>query len=109
MRALVAGWFSWEKYTATAGDLMACDVACDWLRQAGLPFDVALAPPFTGGVDWRTVDPAAPTCPSTYKPAPRIGESPTRPGIFHASPLVVVTPQISPLVLTPLQLIVPYR
>src|SRR5215468_1300681 len=55
----------------------------------------------------RPVDPAAPTSPSTYKPAPMIGESPTRPGIFHASPLVVVTPQISPRALTALQLIVP--
>jgi hypothetical protein len=58
MRALVAGWFSWERYSATAGDLMAKDVACDWLADAGLPFDVALAPPFAGGVDWRAVDPA---------------------------------------------------
>src|SRR5215217_9514743 len=55
----------------------------------------------------RPVEPAAPTEPSTYRPAPRIGESPSRPGIFHASPLVVVTPQISPRELTPLQLIVP--
>src|SRR4051812_39389270 len=53
------------------------------------------------------VEPAAPTLPSTYKPAPRIGESPTRPGIFHARPLVVVTPQMSPLALIPSQLIVP--
>src|SRR6476620_5618684 len=55
------------------------------------------------------VEPAAPTPPSTYKPAPRIGESPTRPGIFHARPLVVVTPQTSPFALTALQLIVPCR
>src|SRR5215211_2729334 len=55
----------------------------------------------------RPVEPAAPTSPSTYRPAPRIGESPSRPGIFHASPLVVVVPLISPLALTPLQLIVP--
>jgi Polysaccharide pyruvyl transferase len=59
MRALVAGWFSWEKYAATAGDLMACDVACEWLREAGLPFDVACAPPFPDGVDWRIVDSSA--------------------------------------------------
>src|SRR5712691_11640704 len=57
----------------------------------------------------RPVDPAAPTAPSTYRPAPRIGESPARPGIFHASPLVVVTPQISPLALTPSQLMVPQK
>src|SRR5262249_858151 len=35
------------------------------------------------------------------------GESPTRPGIFHASPEVVVTPEISPPALTARQLIVP--
>jgi hypothetical protein len=38
-----------------------------------------------------------------------MGESPTRPGIFHASPLVVVTPQISPLGLRPSQLMVPQK
>jgi hypothetical protein len=57
MKALVAGWFSWEMYSATAGDLMACEVACDWLREAGHSYDVALAAPFRGGVDWRQVDP----------------------------------------------------
>src|ERR1017187_4890970 len=36
-----------------------------------------------------------------------IGESPTRPGIFHASPLVVVVPDISPLAFSARQLIVP--
>src|SRR6266481_3931627 len=55
----------------------------------------------------RPVEPAAPTSPSTYRPAPRIGESPTRPGIFQANPLVVVTPAICPLALIALQLIVP--
>src|SRR6185295_8798593 len=55
----------------------------------------------------RPVDPAAPTSLSTYSPAPRIGESPARPGILNASPLVVVTPQISPFALMPSQLIVP--
>jgi hypothetical protein len=34
-------------------------VACEWLRDAGREYDVALAPPFAGGVDWRAVDPAA--------------------------------------------------
>ena len=58
MRTLVTGWFSFEMYGATAGDLMARDVACDWLRAAGHDYDIALAPPFTGGVDWRTVDPS---------------------------------------------------
>ena len=58
MKTLVMGWFSFEMYGATAGDLMARDVVCEWLRDAGHEFDIALAAPFTGGVDWRTVDPA---------------------------------------------------
>jgi len=57
-KTLVAGWFSFELMGATAGDLLARDVACDWLRRAGHDFDIALAAPFSGGVDWRQVDPA---------------------------------------------------
>jgi hypothetical protein len=57
VRALVAGWFSFEQMGATAGDLMAAGVVEDWLREAGVPFDRAVARPFTGGVDWRAVDP----------------------------------------------------
>jgi hypothetical protein len=57
MRALVTGWFSFEEMGATAGDLLASDVACKWLEQAGHAYDVALAAPFTGGVDWRGVNP----------------------------------------------------
>jgi Polysaccharide pyruvyl transferase len=56
-KALVAGWFSFEQMGASAGDLMARDLACEWLRDADCPYDVALAPPFTGGVDWTKVDP----------------------------------------------------
>jgi hypothetical protein len=56
MKTLVAGWFSFEQMGATAGDLMARDLACDWLERAGHSYDVALAPPFSGGVDWRSVD-----------------------------------------------------
>jgi Polysaccharide pyruvyl transferase len=55
---LVAGWFSFEGMGATAGDLLARDLACEWLREAGCSVEVALAPPFRGGVDWRSVDPA---------------------------------------------------
>jgi len=32
-------------------------VICGWLIEAGLEFDVAFAPPFSGGYDWRQVDP----------------------------------------------------
>jgi hypothetical protein len=57
-RVLVTGWFSWSDGAATAGDLLARDVACRWLDEAGRDFDVANAPEFGGGVDWRQVDPA---------------------------------------------------
>lgn len=58
MRVLVCGWFSFEEMGATAGDLRARDVLCGWLTDAELAFDVAVAPPFAPGVDWRLVDPA---------------------------------------------------
>jgi Polysaccharide pyruvyl transferase len=57
LKVLVAGWFSFDEMGATAGDLLARDLVCEWLGQAGRPHDVATAPPFTGGVDWRRVDP----------------------------------------------------
>lgn len=56
-KALVAGWFSFDQMGASAGDLMACDLACAWLRRAGRAYDVALAPPFEGGVSWEKADP----------------------------------------------------
>src|SRR5689334_16456498 len=56
----------------------------------------------------RPVEPAAPTVLSQYWPAPMIGESPTRPAIFHAMPLVVVTELMSPLASTAFMLIVPH-
>lgn len=57
MKTLVAGWFSFEGMGATAGDLLARDLACEWLREAGRSVEIAHAPPFSGGVDWRSVDP----------------------------------------------------
>ena len=57
MKALVTGWFSFEQMGASAGDLLARDLTCDWLRLAGWEHDVAHAPPFEGGVDWRQVSP----------------------------------------------------
>ena len=58
-RILVVGWFSQRRGgSATAGDIAACRLVCDWLRAAGLPHDVALGDPFPGGVDWERVDPA---------------------------------------------------
>jgi hypothetical protein len=58
VKTLVAGWFSFEGMGATAGDLLARDLACEWLREAGRSVEVAHAPPFSGGIDWRSVDPA---------------------------------------------------
>ncbi|MEH1819268.1 MAG: polysaccharide pyruvyl transferase family protein [Nostoc sp.] len=55
-KILVAGWFSFENCGVTAGDVMAKDVACQWLESAGYEYDVALVPPFVGGVDWRSVE-----------------------------------------------------
>ena len=57
MRAIVCGWFSLESRAATAGKLMVGELLCNWLSQAGIPADIALAPPLSGGVDWRRVDP----------------------------------------------------
>lgn len=57
MKILVAGWFSFENMGATAGDLICRALACEWLEQAGHEYDVALALPFHGGVDWSSVDP----------------------------------------------------
>lgn len=57
-KALVAGWFSFEHGHATAGDLLALDVACEWMQQAGYSYDIAYDPPFEGGVNWRSVSPA---------------------------------------------------
>ena len=59
MRVLVAGWFSFELMGASAGDLLARDVVCSWLERAGHRCDVAVTPPLSGGVDWRTADPAS--------------------------------------------------
>jgi hypothetical protein len=59
MRALVSGWFSFDFMGATAGDLLACEVVCDWLRAADCPYDVAIVPSLGVGVDWQSVDPAA--------------------------------------------------
>ena len=58
MKVLIAGWFSFPNMGATAGDLLARDVACAWLDEAGRAYDVAAAPPFDNGVDWQVVDPS---------------------------------------------------
>jgi len=54
-RALVAGWFSFPEMGATAGDLYARDLCVEWLTTAGWTADIAVAPPFSGGVRWQDV------------------------------------------------------
>ena len=58
-RVLVAGWFSFPRLGATAGDLLALEVTCGWLTEAGFAHDVAFDPTVGSGVDWRRVDPRA--------------------------------------------------
>jgi len=53
MKTLVAGWFSFEHMGASAGDLLARDVVCEWFEEAGQDYEVALDPPFEGGVRWE--------------------------------------------------------
>ncbi len=48
-KTLVIGWFSFELMGATAGDLIAKDIACDWLHKAGLAADVAVNEPTLPG------------------------------------------------------------
>jgi hypothetical protein len=59
VRVLVGGWFSFKSGSATAGDLLARDLACEWLDTAGYPYDIAVAPPFRDGIPWNEVDPGA--------------------------------------------------
>jgi len=57
MKMLIAGWFSFEQMGASAGDLLARDLVCDWLSEAGYDYDIAVAPPFQGGIAWDQADP----------------------------------------------------
>lgn len=55
---LVTGWFSWPNCSATVGDVLAADVVCRWLDEAGRVYDVARSGPLLGGVDFLRVDAA---------------------------------------------------
>jgi len=48
-RTLVIGWFSFELMGSTAGDVIAKDVACKWLRKIGIDPDVAMWEPSAPG------------------------------------------------------------
>jgi hypothetical protein len=56
-RALVAGWFSYPDGHATAGDLLASDVLCEWLTDLRIDHVVATAPPFTDGPSLSSLSP----------------------------------------------------
>jgi hypothetical protein len=58
MRILVAGWFSFENGHATAGDVLARDLACAWLDEGGYTYDIAIDPTIGHGIDIRTADPS---------------------------------------------------
>ncbi|MET3594412.1 hypothetical protein ABID26_003820 [Mesorhizobium shonense] len=58
MKILVAGWFSFARGHATAGDLLSRDVLCRWLDERSIAYNLATDPPFAGGLNWRLVDPA---------------------------------------------------
>jgi hypothetical protein len=57
MRVLVSGWFSFEKMGATAGDIIARNLVCSWLEEREIAYDVALVPPFEGGINWKNANP----------------------------------------------------
>ncbi len=59
MKILVSGWFSFEQMGATAGDLYSKNIVCQWLDNAGVPYDVALDAPFRGGINWKEAEPAS--------------------------------------------------
>jgi hypothetical protein len=60
MHVLVAGWFSYTGMGNTAGDMIARDMVCNWLKEAGISYHVALANPIEHDVcvNLETVDPA---------------------------------------------------
>lgn len=55
MNVLIAGWFSFEDMGATAGDVICRDLVVEWLSSAGIDCEIAVALPFTGGVDWKDI------------------------------------------------------
>lgn len=58
MKALVAGWFSYTNGHATAGDVLARDLLCEWLDERDIAHEIAVAPPFEGGRALTDCDPA---------------------------------------------------
>ena len=57
-RSLIVGWFSFAGMGATAGDLMAAEVARRWLHETGRIVQVAALPCFPGDIDLAAVNPS---------------------------------------------------
>ena len=57
MNVLVSGWFSFENMGTTAGDLIASDLVCNWLKKANINFDIASRQHLLKGVKWENVGP----------------------------------------------------
>jgi hypothetical protein len=60
MRVLLAGWFSFDNMGATAGDMIARDIICQWLSEANIEYRVAdcTAFPYKGGINWQKTNPS---------------------------------------------------
>ena len=95
MKALVAGWFSFEDMGATAGDLLARDMACEWLNHAGYTYDVALALPFVAAFTGLQLTPGCTPCALRLRAIPLLlaphgvfatllGSASSRPQSLHA-------------------------
>jgi hypothetical protein len=57
MKILISGWFSFENMGTTAGDLIACGLVCEWLREFKLDFDVASKQEIPEGICWEDMVP----------------------------------------------------
>ena len=59
MKVLITGWFSFDNMGATAGDLIARDIICQWLSEANIEYLVADCPafPYVSGINWQKANP----------------------------------------------------
>lgn len=57
MKILVSGWFSFENMGTTVGDLISCDLVCNWLHKLQLDFDVASRQKNLKGLKWENTNP----------------------------------------------------
>jgi polysaccharide pyruvyl transferase WcaK-like protein len=57
MKILVSGWFSFDNMGTTAGDVIACQLVCNWLRKNNLDFDIASRQQDLKGIKWEDAIP----------------------------------------------------